>query len=237
MPDEPNLLPTIEEAIQAARMGRKEAAQAMLMQIVEADPEEMLAWVWLSYVIDDLDEKETCYHNILTLDPYNEFARKGLAWLNEHRPVQEPVAPAPDEFDNDWLCPYCTALTTSTDTNCPRCRKPLFIRGRESPERSVWLWRAFFLQLFIAFYILLFPLSYYALFATIREIPYPLSVWPVYLGLPNRLPPDTVAQALDILPIWAFWSALALAVYALSLMVLLYLRVPYAHLIYLLTAA
>lgn len=233
MPDEPNLAPTIEEAIQAAKAGQKEAAQAMLIEIVEADPEEMLAWVWLSYVMDDLNEKETCYHNILTLDPYNEFARKGLAWLNERRPAPEPPAPLPDEFDNDWLCPYCTALTAAADKNCPRCRKPLFNRERESLERSVWLWRAFFLQLFIAFYVLLLVLSYYALFATIREIPYPLSVWPVYLGLPNRLPADTVAQALNILPRWAFWSAIAIAVYALSLMSLLYFRVPYAHLMYL----
>lgn len=231
MPGEP--VPTIEQAIQAAKSGQKEAAQAMLIQIVDADPEEMQAWVWLSYVIDDLDEKETCYHNILTLDPYNQFALKGLNWLNAHRSQQEPAAPAPDEFDNEWLCPYCTALTTSTDEFCPRCQKSLYSRERESPERSVWLWRAFFLQLSTAFYILAFVLCYYALLATIREIPDPLSVWPIYAGLTERVSPDRAAQALAILPMWAFWGSLAVAAYALGLMVLLYFRIPYAHLLYL----
>lgn len=144
--------------------------------------------------------------------------------------------PDQDEFDDEWLCPYCARLTTPQAETCPHCRNPLISRIRVRPNRSVWLWRGFFLQLYTAFYTLAFTLGYYALIATLRDIPQPLSFWPVYVGLSIEKPASDIAAVLTILPMWAFRAAIGVALYALVIMALLYLRIPYAHLLYLINS-
>jgi tetratricopeptide (TPR) repeat protein len=245
----------LRRGILAAKEGKREEARQLLVEVVEADENQLQAWLWLSYVVDTSEDKEICLENVLALDPDNEYAQKGLAWLSTQKqkslaetpspdeispPLQEAALlagyPTQDEFDNEWLCPYCTALTTGEDTVCPGCQKPLILRERVRPERSVWLWRGFFLQLGFAFYILSFALGYFAFFTTIRDVPAALSYWPVYLGLSVDKPASMVETVLSIFPVWAFWVTVGVILYSLILMVLLYLRVPYTHLMYLLNS-
>lgn len=75
----------LREGIAAAKSGQRERAYDLLKQVVQADEENILAWLWLSGVTDNLDDREICLENVLTLDPTNEAARKGLAWVREQK--------------------------------------------------------------------------------------------------------------------------------------------------------
>ncbi len=266
----------LREGIAAAKSGQRERAYDLLRQVVEEDEENVLAWLWLSGVSDSLDDREICLENVLALDPTNEAARKGLAWVREQKeaaastsgerapappPTQEtspvesttariPVSPAAavlredfarrqpppepepelpplplrDEFDDEYLCPYCAAKTAPDDRKCAACGHKLWIKVRRREERSSWLWVALTLQaasiIWPAF------LSTLVLFYAARQAGldnFFLLVAP-YLGLPSDLPPETVSAAFEAIP-RAYVMPLAVYIlFSLAVMAGLYLR-------------
>ena len=91
----------LEEGIAAAKAGQKERARQCLMQVVEADENDEQAWLWLSGVVESLEDKQVCLENILALNPDSDLAKRGLAWIAQQRaeqglpPVPPPETPAP----------------------------------------------------------------------------------------------------------------------------------------------
>ena len=81
----------LREGIAAAKSGQRERAYDLLMQVVEQDEENVLAWLWLSGVVDSLDDREMCLENALALDPTCEPARKGLAWIRKEKEAATPA--------------------------------------------------------------------------------------------------------------------------------------------------
>ena len=75
----------LREGIAAAKAGQRERARDLLMRVVEQDEENVSAWLWLSGVVDSLDDQEICLENVLALDPDNEAARKGLASVRKQK--------------------------------------------------------------------------------------------------------------------------------------------------------
>ncbi len=47
----------LRQGIAAARAGQRAQAREMLMQVVEIDEENLLAWLWLSGVVDSLEDR------------------------------------------------------------------------------------------------------------------------------------------------------------------------------------
>ena len=47
----------LRQGIAAARAGQQAQAREMLMQVVEIDEENLLAWLWLSGVVDSLEDR------------------------------------------------------------------------------------------------------------------------------------------------------------------------------------
>lgn len=80
---------SLQRAIEAARAGRKEEARDLLIQIVENDPENETAWIWLSGLVDSLDDRIIACENALTLNPANEKVRAYLAELQEQQRARE----------------------------------------------------------------------------------------------------------------------------------------------------
>lgn len=64
--------------IEAAREGDKETARDLLSQVVEEDETNVQAWMWLSRIVDDIDEKRIYLTTILQLDPGNDYAQNAL---------------------------------------------------------------------------------------------------------------------------------------------------------------
>ncbi|MBI5958283.1 MAG: PD40 domain-containing protein [Chloroflexi bacterium] len=89
--DTQNLLRT---AIQTAQSGNKAIARRMLEQVVDQDPRNELAWIWLASVADSPAERRRCLEKVLEINPNNDRAKQALARLGR---ASAPAAPAPVE--------------------------------------------------------------------------------------------------------------------------------------------
>ena len=103
----------LNQAVAAARAGRKAEARRLLETILEADERNEQAWLWLGAVVDDPQERITCLENVLALNPNNETARRGLAALRAASPP--PASPISDQpsttSDNRALIAITIVLT------------------------------------------------------------------------------------------------------------------------------
>ena len=91
---QPDLDGLLGQGIAAARAGDKREARALLLQVIDLNDQVEDAWLWLSGVVDEAQERQICLENVLTLNPDNETARKGLAWLQSQVPA-DPAEPTP----------------------------------------------------------------------------------------------------------------------------------------------
>jgi tetratricopeptide (TPR) repeat protein len=93
--DQDKLNTLLNEGIAAARSGQAARARDLLMQVVEADENNEPAWLWLSGVVESLEDRQVCLENVLALNPNSVAAQKGLAWINQQRAQQgSPVEAA-----------------------------------------------------------------------------------------------------------------------------------------------
>ncbi len=255
-----DLQQTLQQGITAAQAGQKQEARQLLTAVVEADESQLEAWLWLSQVVDSLGDKAICLENILTLDPANQFAEEELAQVrasqarlyapiyalgDEDPPpgtVSVPAAatipvtteyPYEDEFDDEWLCPYCTRPTQPQHRTCLACRQPLVFKKRVKEERTVWLWRGIFLQIVVIFLLVSAATAYFAVALKLNGIASPFPFIPLYFWQPVNQPADIITTVLTLFPRWVFWSVVVVSLYSLGLMVLLYVRLPYGHFLYL----
>jgi tetratricopeptide (TPR) repeat protein len=77
----------LQRAIQAARDGRKVEARDLLIKIVEVDPQNELAWMWLSGLVDSVEDRIIACENVLTINPDNEKIRAYLEKLRHRQNV------------------------------------------------------------------------------------------------------------------------------------------------------
>lgn len=75
MTDQAGLL---QRGIQAARQGRRSEAREFLLQVVEVEPDNATAWIWLTGLVDSLEDQLIACENALALDPSNEKVRAYL---------------------------------------------------------------------------------------------------------------------------------------------------------------
>lgn len=80
----------VREAIQFARAGRRTEARDLLLEVVESDQRNETAWIWLSGLVDTLEDRIIACENVLTINPANEKVRVYLAELQ--RQQQELLA-------------------------------------------------------------------------------------------------------------------------------------------------
>jgi tetratricopeptide (TPR) repeat protein len=258
----------LRAGIAAAKSGQRERARDLLMRVVEQDKENVLAWLWLSSVVDSLDDQETCLENVLALDPDHETARKGLAWVRKQKETQAPPPSAPspepavaaraerpatlaaailhedfarsrpppepepeppppppqDEFDNEYLCPYCAAQTDPDDRKCPSCSAKLWIRTRRREERSTWLWAALTVQMAGIIWPATVPLLMLVYAGQEVGIDNPFALVPVYVGLSGNVPPKVASAALEAVPLLYVLPFAFYLPFALMVLIGLYLR-------------
>lgn len=88
----PSAKETLDQAIAALKAGKKAEARRLLESILAADRHHEQAWLWMSGVVDTDAERIICLENVLTLNPYNERARKGLEQLGR-TPPPLPITP------------------------------------------------------------------------------------------------------------------------------------------------
>ncbi len=84
----------LNRAIIAAKAGRKTEARQLLEAVLDTDERNERAWLWLSGVVDSDEERIICLENVLSINPDNQPARKGLAILRARASVP-PLRPLP----------------------------------------------------------------------------------------------------------------------------------------------
>jgi hypothetical protein len=71
----------LAEGVAAAQAGQRQRAYNLLLDAIELDRRNELAWLWLSTVTDSPEDQRICLENVLTINPANEQARHWLARL------------------------------------------------------------------------------------------------------------------------------------------------------------
>lgn len=85
----------VRAGIKAYREGNKDEARNLLLEAVDIDDQNEQAWMWLSAVVDTVEDQQTCLENVLTINPNNEKAKQGLKILSEKASSSPAVTSAP----------------------------------------------------------------------------------------------------------------------------------------------
>ncbi len=128
----------VQQAISALKAGRREEARDLLLHVVDQDERNEQAWLYLSALVETLEEQEICLENVLALNPSNQKALKGLETIRRRisppptrrrdgpaqppRPTAAPGAdsnPYSDQPFDEWLnsaaSPYGAAQPRTSD--------------------------------------------------------------------------------------------------------------------------
>ena len=84
----------IQRGITLARQGRKAEAKACFAYVVSNYPGNLMAWLWLARLAEDVTQREYCYEKVLQIAPDNLEAEEALKSM---RRSYEPVTAAPLE--------------------------------------------------------------------------------------------------------------------------------------------
>jgi hypothetical protein len=95
-----------ERGVAAASSGQRRVAAVLLARVVQIDPRHEMGWLWLSGVLDEPNEIAFCLRSVLTVNPHNERALQGLAWLEERgqiaaQPAQTRAISPPAELEKE----------------------------------------------------------------------------------------------------------------------------------------
>jgi hypothetical protein len=77
----PELEALIEEAIAHVNAGDMEQGRALLERVLEQDPKNDRAWVWLSGCVEDPRQRRICLQQALNANPNNQAALEGMQVL------------------------------------------------------------------------------------------------------------------------------------------------------------
>ena len=154
----------LSQGIRAAQAGRRTEARELLTRVVSADESDEQAWLWLSQVVDSVEDQRICLENVLVLNPVNAGAQLRLQALpmdDVATPAGQPLISYQSEshYDDVWsqggtLCPYCAHRIADSDQKCPQCRRTLLDRfySYEKPSANMhilWVMTAALGQLYV----------------------------------------------------------------------------------------
>ena len=75
----------LHQAIAAVKAGRRLQARKMLLEYVEQDPSSEAAWLWLSDLVIDLEDKIDALENAISINPSNAKVRNRLAQFKQQQ--------------------------------------------------------------------------------------------------------------------------------------------------------
>lgn len=87
--------PMLQKAIQAYKNGHRGEARTLLLKYIEEDQHNELAWLLLSNLVPDLEDRIVALENALTLNPNNAKATSQL-WKLKQKRHQDPLERADD---------------------------------------------------------------------------------------------------------------------------------------------
>jgi tetratricopeptide (TPR) repeat protein len=120
----------LQQGIAASKAGQRQEACQILQKVIELNPGSESAWLWLSGVVDDLQERRHCLEQVLRINPNNAHAPAGLAWIEQKlaQSAAAPVAETQPQPEQDTVaCPFCNQLVSLQSVTCPHCQRDLVV--------------------------------------------------------------------------------------------------------------
>ena len=77
----------LQQATEAIKAGHKKTARQLLHQIVQAEPNNEIAWLRLATITGDLNQQHQLLERVLALNPGNEPALRRIKELEQMRQV------------------------------------------------------------------------------------------------------------------------------------------------------
>jgi hypothetical protein len=112
----------LAQGVALAQAGQRAQAYHLLLDVVELDQRNEQAWLWLSTVTDDLNDRRICLENVLTINPNHMLARERLAALAANG-TQGGSAPS-----TSVICPQCGTSNYDFVRQCKACGYAFFRR-------------------------------------------------------------------------------------------------------------
>lgn len=141
----------LDEGIKAAAANKHGEAVALFKRVVELEPRNEPAWLWLAALADSDEERIACFENVLRINPENQGAREQLGRLIEkggamplvsepaveHEAKVAPSQPAGEDQgeadDGPVECPNCGTHNRPEAEFCRQCGahllKPQKVQG------------------------------------------------------------------------------------------------------------
>jgi hypothetical protein len=121
----------LQQGITALKAGRRIEALRLLKQLTQKNPRLAQGWLWLSGAVDTEEEQRYCLTQVLSIDPKNAGALRGLEVLGagdirspfvERQELPEEVT---KESAYGVTCLHCGTVNPASYHYCDRCGNPL----------------------------------------------------------------------------------------------------------------
>jgi hypothetical protein len=123
----------LQKAINAINMGDKTTGQRLLSQVIRANPQNEVAWMWLGWAVAEVDRKLDCYCQVLRINPDNSVAQRWIEELRE-KPTHTTRLEASHQGTQD---PLRSNMTFNVDRGYPVRR---MASAQEAASRRALLW-------------------------------------------------------------------------------------------------
>ena len=90
--NEPSLKTALDAAANLIKQGNISGGKEGLEWVLERDPENALAWLWMSRCVKGRDAKLKCFYRVLAFDPQNKHAIKGISAVGGGEGKPSPTA-------------------------------------------------------------------------------------------------------------------------------------------------
>ena len=95
-----------QTAVKQAKAGERQQARKLLLQLVEENPEHELAWLWLSELVVDPEDKIIALENALSLNSQRSQTQQRLHQLRQKYQIAKP--PVGDSFSLNGRMQFTT---------------------------------------------------------------------------------------------------------------------------------
>lgn len=75
----------LKQAIQLIKSGEADRARQLLIEKLQTDPKNDVAWVWMATVVETAELKRECLEEALKHNPHNVIARQALEEPSQHQ--------------------------------------------------------------------------------------------------------------------------------------------------------
>ncbi len=107
-----------KQAVAAFKDGRREEARDLLMDIVDKDERHEQAWLYLSALVETVEEQQICLENVLEINPNNDRARKGLEKVKEQIAARaQDELPSANDMSSGLSVPPDISSAASDDSD------------------------------------------------------------------------------------------------------------------------